>query len=155
VEIEGDRVKAKSVRQQIGNKVVLYGGLPVRYSTMVRHLQEVAQRIAKREGREDWMGLRDAGLMGHSQAERMHPTELPDDVEPLTYEEFKLVTNLPNGKEIPGEIFRKMITIYPREERWRFGRAAPRKLGSSRVARKSKSKSKRKSRNTFSVRGLR
>jgi len=148
-------VKAKSVRQQIGNKVVVYGGLPVRYSTMARHLQEVAQKIAKAEGRKDWMGLRDAGLMGHRQRERMHPTELPEDVEPLTYEEFELVTNLPNGKEIPGEIFRKMITIYPREERWRFGRTAPRKLGSSRVARKSKPKSRRKSRNVSGLRGLR
>jgi len=146
-------VKAKSVRQQIGNKVVVYGGLPVRYSTMARHLQEVAQKIAKAEGRKDWMGLRDAGLMGHSQAERMHPTELPDDVEPLTYDEFELVTNLPNGKEIPSEIFRKMITIYPKEERWRFGVAVPRRLESSRVA--GKSKPRRKSHSSPSLRGIR
>jgi len=145
------RTRKSTLLDKVMDEVVVYGGLPVRYGTMVRHLDEVA----KSTGEKNWMAIRDAGLMGHRQRERMHPTELPEDVEPLTYEEFELVTNLPNGKEIPGEIFRKMITIYPREERWRFGRTAPRKLGSSRVARKSKSKSRRKSRNVSGLRGLR
>jgi len=103
----------KSVKNRGLNRVILYGGLPVRYGTMVQHLQEVAQKIAKAEGREDWMALRDAGLMGYSQTERMHPTELPDDVEPLTYEEFKEAIEIPAGSRVPEHILRKWETIYP------------------------------------------
>ena len=111
------RAKGKSVKNKGMNKVILYGGLPVRYGTMVQHQQEVAQKIAKAEGREDWMALRDAGLMGYSQAERMHPTELPDDVEPLTYEEFKEMIEIPAGSRVPAHILRKCETMYPRGTR--------------------------------------
>ena len=111
------RASRKSVKNKGMNRVILYSGLPVRYGTMVQHLQEVAQKIAKAEGREDWMALRDAGLMGHSQTERMHPTELPDDVEPLTYEEFKEVMEIPAGSRVPEHILRKWETIYPRGTR--------------------------------------
>ena len=111
------RAKGKSVKNRGMNRVILYGGLPVRYGTMVQHLQEVAQKIAKAEGREDWMALRDAGLMGYSQAERMRPTELPDDVEPLTYEEFKEAIEISAGSRVPEHILRKWETIYPDSER--------------------------------------
>ena len=122
-------IKGKSVKNKAMNRVILYGGVPVRFGTMVQHLQEVAQKIAKAEGREDWMALRDAGLMGYSQAERMHPADLPDDVEPLTYEEFKEVIELPAGTRVPEHILRKWETIYPESVRAKLSVAKGKRSG--------------------------
>jgi len=114
--MERRKLKRETLVDKVMNKVVLYGGLPVRYGTMFRHLEEVA----KATGEKNWMAIRDAGLMGYVQSERMHPTELPDDVEPLTYEEFEELMALPSGSEVPEPILRKWGTIYPAEVRLRL-----------------------------------
>lgn len=95
------------------NPIVLYGGVPVYYGTVVRHLDETARAT----GKENWMSLRDAGLMGFSQFKQ---PELPDDVQPLTYEEFKIVSNMPSGHKVPTAIWNKWVTMYRKEDRARF-----------------------------------
>jgi len=110
------RAKRETLVDKVMNEVVLYGGFPVRYGTMVKHLDEVA----KSTGEKNWMAIRDAGLMGHATREKLHPTKLPEDVQPLTYEEFERITNLASGEKIPESIHKKIITMYPKEERHRF-----------------------------------
>ena len=116
----GEAGKPKSAKPAkkpaYGSEIINYGGMPVRFSTAAVHLE----KVAKSTGKKDWMGLRDAGLMGLTQRMRRHPDEFPDDVQPLTLDELELVTNLPSGKKVPEQIWRKWITMYPKEERWRF-----------------------------------
>lgn len=114
---ERRRPKRETLTDKVMNEVVIYGGFPVRYGTLFRHLDEVAKEIVKKNPSENAMGIRDAGLMGFCQRERMHPTELPDDVEPLTYEEFKEAIEIPAGSRVPEHILRKWETIYPDSER--------------------------------------
>lgn len=105
--------KVSSVLEKVAGKVIIYGGFPVRYPTAVRHLDEVARST----GEKNWMAIRDAGLVGLSQSKQ---PDLPDDVQPLTYEEFKTVINLPSGEKVPPAIWEKWITMHPKEERGRF-----------------------------------
>ena len=140
--------KRKTMMQEVFDRVVVYGGLPVRYGTVFRYLEDVA----KATGEKNWMAIRDAGLMGFQSSERLRPYELPEDVEPLTYDEFKQVVDLPSGASVPEHIYRKMMTMYPKSVHENVSIAArtvhtPRK----RVARKIKSTS----RTTGGVRGLR
>lgn len=120
---EKPKPSGKEIAKGVFDKVVLYGGLPVRYSTVVRHLDEVARAT----GEKDWMKVRDAGLMGFRQSEARQKIELPEDVEPLTYDEFKKVINLPSGARVPKAIHRKWITIHPKEDRGRFKAKKPTK----------------------------
>jgi len=110
------RPKRRQSRPSLGNDIILYGGVPVRYSTAVRDLDEKARAT----GEKDWMKIRDAGLIGLSQFSERHGP-LPDDVQPLTYDEFQIVSGLKSGEQVPREVFEKWITMYSTEDRARFG----------------------------------
>lgn len=87
--------KKMTVVDEMMNRKVLYGGLPVRYSTVVKHMGEVA----KSQDPKDWMRLRDAGLIGFDQGLRLHPERvLPDDATVLSYEQFVEVTGEQYGE---------------------------------------------------------
>ncbi len=86
---------------------------------MVRDLDEKAKEIHPKDSHAAFR-LREAGLGGFMARQSKHPDNLPDDVEPLTYEELQIVTNLPSGETVPPEIMRKWLTIYPANIRQRF-----------------------------------
>lgn len=107
------RIRKPNIMDEVMNEVVIYGGFPVRYSTMLQHLQDVA----KSSGEKNWLPIAHAGEMGWRHWRERHPYKLEDDVEPLTYEEFEKVTNLPSGTKVTEAILKKWITIYPKDVR--------------------------------------
>ena len=113
-------VKRVTVVDEVMNKVVLYGGLPIRYGTMIAHMDEVAKSLDP----ENWFKIREAGLSGWYSRELRHPTELPADVQPLTLDELKQVTEAPSGEKIPHDLWVKVVSAYPKEVRERL-EAAP------------------------------
>lgn len=124
--------------------VVVYGGIPVRFSTVVRHLDKVAQSVAKQDKKASAVDIREAGIKGFMQSPQH---ELPDDVRPLTYEEFETVAGLPSGAKMPRAIWEKWITMYPEEVRQRL-------RGDSAPKRKRKTKSPPRSRQKHRKQGV-
>lgn len=130
--------KRETAMDRIMNQVTLYGGIPVRYGTMIQDMDNKA----KEADPKNWFKIREAGLMGHDQAERLHPYKFPDDVEPLTLKEFETLTNLKSGEKVPDEIHRKWITMYPKEERYRFEESKGPNNSIANLERKESSRSK-------------
>ena len=64
------------------NEVVSYGGFPMRRGDVITDLDKVARST----GQKNWLSIRDAGLIGNTQYNKMHP--LPQDTEPITLAEF-------------------------------------------------------------------
>jgi hypothetical protein len=109
-------MKKETITDRVMNRVTLYGGVPVRYGDMVQDMD----RKAKEYDSVNWMQVRDAGLAGHDRYEITRPFSFPADVQPLTLQELEIVTNLGPDDKVPPEIWAKWITMYPKEDRWRY-----------------------------------
>jgi len=71
------------------SETICYGGLPVRRGDAYLDLQKFAQSQRK----DNWMPLRDAGIMGLEQGNRLNPRYAPND-EPLSLTEFYGITGI-------------------------------------------------------------
>ena len=75
-------MKRLTILDEYMGEVVSYGGFPMRRGDVIKDLTDVAKSVRP----NNWLSIRDAGLIGLDQFNKTHP--LPPGIEPISLERF-------------------------------------------------------------------